>query len=606
MRYSPEFLNELKSRLRLSEVISGQVKLKRQGKEWIGLSPFSNEKTPSFFVNDEKGFYKCFSTGNSGDAIAFLQETERLSFNEAIERLAEAAGLELPKQTPEAAKADQRRQYLLELVAMAVSFYQEQLKTSEGKLARDYLRNRGLDEKAWAKHHLGYAPDAWRALADHLKAKGAKDADLIEAGLCAKSDKAKKPYDRFRGRVMFPIKDMGGRFIAFGARAIKPDDNPKYLNSSDSVLFHKSRNLYRYSDARRVIGQKEGLIICEGYMDAIALVEAGFEEVVAPLGTALTNEQLDMVWRIGGKPKLCFDGDKAGKRAAYAAIDRALPHLTPEKTLGFVFLPDGLDPDDYIKAEGAEAMGAMLDKALPLVEVIWRRELEKSDLSTPEEKAGLEERIKTITEPIQHQGLKKAYERDLRGRLYDYFRSLNNKSTSKGSGGQYKNNEGRKFRPKDGPKIVRPKGLRGLGLITKPIFHPEWLDEAYETYCEIEIENPDIRVIRDAVLDVANSDTPLDAKGVTRHLVKTGQNRAAKLIKQIINPVPVVSEDNTSQSWQRALEAFAASKELEDEVEDAKHEFAEASNLEGQKTSGDRHKRLLAEKRAIDAGASEL
>ncbi|MEM6900039.1 MAG: DNA primase, partial [Pseudomonadota bacterium] len=314
VRIPDGFLDELKSRLQPSTVIGRKVKLKKQGKEWVGLSPFTSEKTPSFYVNDQKKIFKCFSSGLGGDVIKFVQETERLSFMEAVEKLADEAGMALPKATPEAKEAYDRRQRLYDACEAACKFFEDTLRGSLGANARDYLQGRGLYETAWARHRLGFAPDEWRALIEHLKKKSFNQSEIVEAGLAVQKEGGKEPYDRFRGRVIFPIEDPQGRVIAFGGRGMTPDAKPKYLNSSDTPLFNKSQILYRYKRAREALGHGEdgGLIVCEGYMDAIALTEAGFGHAVAPLGTALTEDQLALLWRVGPEPVLCFDGDRAG------------------------------------------------------------------------------------------------------------------------------------------------------------------------------------------------------------------------------------------------------------------------------------------------------
>ena len=348
MRFPEEFLNELKSRVRLSDVVGKKVQLKKRGKDWVGLSPFSAEKTPSFYVHDDRGFYKCFSTQKSGDAITFLMETERLTFAESVEKLARDYGLELPTQSAAEQQQYKRRTTLIEWVEKACVFFEDQLRKPAGAEAREYLQKRGFGPEAWARHRMGFSPNGWRALSDHLTAQGAKVEELIEAGLLVQPDgeggdgdrqgKARQPYDRFRNRVIFPITDTGNRVIAFGARTLEPDGKPKYLNSSDSPLFHKGKTLYRYMAAREELAKikegplSRGLLVTEGYVDAIALAEAGIGTAVAPLGTALTEEQLDLLWRAGPEPLLCFDGDAAGIRAAWRACDRALPLIEPGKS----------------------------------------------------------------------------------------------------------------------------------------------------------------------------------------------------------------------------------------------------------------------------------
>jgi DNA primase catalytic core len=329
VRIPDGFVEELKARIRPSDVIGRKVKLTKKGKEWVGLSPFTNEKTPSFYVNDQKRIFKCFSSGTGGDVINFIMETERLTFIEAVEKLAEEAGMQLPKASPEAAEAYDHRKRLVAACEAAANWFEDRLRSGEGAAARTYLDGRGLSGDAWKRHRLGYAPDDWRRTRAHLLAQGFTDAELIAAGLIKESDKGGEPFDFFRGRLMFPITDVRGAVIAFGGRGLTPDAKPKYLNSGDTELFHKSAVLYRYKAAREALGAGEGggLIVCEGYMDAIALAEAGFGQAVAPLGTALTEDQLQLIWKAGPEPVMCFDGDRAGLGAAYRALDRALPFV---------------------------------------------------------------------------------------------------------------------------------------------------------------------------------------------------------------------------------------------------------------------------------------
>ena len=416
MRFGEHFLDELKARVRPSEVVGKHVKLKRQGREFAGLSPFTAEKTPSFFVNDEKGFYHCFSSGKHGDAISFLMEVEGLSFPEAVERLADMAGMALPAVDPEAEKRAEQNKKTISWIEQAQGFYEKSLRRDIGQNARAYLKTRGLTGEDCKRFGIGYAPDSFDALRDELTQQGAKMERLVEAGLLIKPDENKankKPWDRFRNRIMFPISDARGRLIAFGGRALSKDDKAKYLNSPETNLFHKGRLLYRYPEARKALSAPKngarGLIVAEGYMDVIALAKAGFEHAVAPLGTALTEEQLELLWRAGPEPVLCFDGDKAGVRAAFRSVERALPLIKPGQTLRFALLPEGKDPDDLIREQGASAMQDVLDRSIPLVDMLWRREVNAEHLDTPEAKAGLKDRIFSAIREISHEGVREQY-----------------------------------------------------------------------------------------------------------------------------------------------------------------------------------------------------
>jgi DNA primase len=355
-RFSPEFLEELKSRLRPSDVIGKKVKLKKRGETWWGLSPFKEEKTPSFTVSDRRGSYHCFATQQHGNIFDFVMATERLSFPEAVERLAKEAGLELPRGGAEDAERHQRKKGLLDACEDAAKFFEATLKRATGREGLDYLQRRGVSEASIRDFRLGFAPESRTALKDQLVNKGYTEEILLEAGLLARPEEGGASYDRFRRRVMFPIANAKGEIIAFGGRALDPEARAKYLNSPETPLFHKSDILYNYGPARAAAATSKGpLIVCEGYMDVIALAGAGIGTAVAPLGTALTENQLQLLWRQCDEPVLCFDGDKAGVAAAYRSLDRALALLKPGKSLNYVFLPDGQDPDDLVRAGGAAA-----------------------------------------------------------------------------------------------------------------------------------------------------------------------------------------------------------------------------------------------------------
>ena len=426
MRFGENFLEELKARVRPSDVVGRHVKLKRQGREFAGLSPFTNEKTPSFFVNDEKGFYHCFSSGKHGDAISFLMEVEGLSFPEAVEALATMAGMEMPQADPQAEARAARNKETVSWMERAQEFFEKTLYRADGETARDYLKNRGLSKTAAKAFGMGFAPDNFSALKDELMAQGGRPEQLIEAGLLVEpEDRSRDPWDRFRDRIMFPIHDTRGRLVAFGGRAMAKDAKAKYLNSPETPIFQKSKLLYNYHRARKSLAEPKntarGLIVAEGYMDVIALARAGFQHAVAPMGTALTEDQLDLLWRVGPEPILCFDGDKAGVRAAFRSIERALPMLRPGQSLRFAMLPEGQDPDDLIRASGPPAMQHVLDTALPLVDMLWRREAEREVLNTPEAKAGLKARLYKALDEIENGDVKALYKTELLARFDAQF-----------------------------------------------------------------------------------------------------------------------------------------------------------------------------------------
>src|SRR3982074_2114020 len=350
MRFTPQFLDELRARLPVSEVGGRRVKLKKSGREWKGLSPFQQEKTPSFFVNDQKQAWFDFSSGKNGNIFDFVTATEGVSFAEAVEPRAAMAGMALPAATPDAARHEQRRKTLHDVMELAAKFFADTLASRNGAKARGYLADRGISPAVQLQFRIGYAPSERFALKEHLGAQGISVDDMVEAGLLVSGDDIPVPYDRFRDRVMFPITDLRGRVIAFGGRALEKDVAAKYLNSPETPLFHKGANLYNFAPARVAAHKGAEVIAVEGYVDVIAMVGAGFPASVAPLGTALTENQLALLWKMGDEPILCFDGDKAGQKAAWRAADLALPHLKPGKSLRFALLPEGQDPDDLARS----------------------------------------------------------------------------------------------------------------------------------------------------------------------------------------------------------------------------------------------------------------
>jgi DNA primase len=421
MRFTPQFLDELRARLPVSEVVGRRVKLKKAGREWKGLSPFNKEKTPSFTVSDDKGFYHDFSSGKHGNIFDFMMETEGVSFPEAVERLAEMAGVPLPAYSPEAEAREERRKTLHDIVELAAAFFQSTLASRNGARGRGYLADRGLASATQLKFRLGYASAERHALKEHLGAAKIPVEDMIEAGLIVAGEDIPVPYDRFRDRIMFPISDWRGRVIAFGGRALEKEVSAKYLNSPATPLFHKGATLYNIAAARKAAHEGARVIAVEGYVDVIAMVMAGYEGTVAPLGTALTAEQLALMWRMADEPILCFDGDDAGRRAAYRALDIALPLIKPGKSLKLAALPDGQDPDDLVRSGGREAVEDVLDAARPLAEMLWTRESEAGSLQTPERRAALEARLAEVAASIADETVRRYYRADFATRLPPLF-----------------------------------------------------------------------------------------------------------------------------------------------------------------------------------------
>ena len=415
MRLDDRFIDDLKSQVQPSDLIGRTVKLKRQGREYVGLSPFTNERSPSFFVNDEKGFYHCFSSGKHGDVIDFLVETERLTFREAVERLAGEAGVAMPDVDPRAAEQERQRQGLADWLGLAATWFSAELRRPAGQAAREYLERRGLGEAEWTRFQIGFAPGARTGLKDYLVAKGARPAELVDGGLLITPEDGSAPYDRFRDRIIFPIADARGRIVSFGGRAMDPEARAKYLNGPETTLFSKGRLLYGLPEARKLLhagGDATALVVVEGYMDAIACQRAGVA-AVAPLGTALTEDQMEVLWRLHPEPTLCFDGDAAGMRAASRSIDRALPMLKAGRSIRFSIVAGGKDPDDVLRDHGAEALRDQLSRTTSLVEALFGRERDREPTDTPERLAGLRRRLIDAPSSITDPDLARTYRADL-------------------------------------------------------------------------------------------------------------------------------------------------------------------------------------------------
>lgn len=528
MRFPPSFLDDVKARLPVSEVVRRRVKLVRSGREWKGLSPFNTEKTPSFFVNDQKMAWFDLSAGKNGNIFDFVMETEGLTFPEAVERLAGEAGLPLPQLSPEADAQEQKRAGLHEALDMAADYFSAQLKGPSGNRAREYLAQRGLTDKMQKQFRLGFSLPEKFALRDHLAAKGVSKEVMIEAGLLIHGEDIAVPYDRFRDRIMFPISDRSGRVIAFGGRALAKDVAAKYLNSPETPLFHKGAVLYNHHQARKAAHESGQIIVVEGYVDVIAMASVGLAETVAPLGTALTQDQAELLWKMADEPILCFDGDKAGRKAAYRAIDMALPLIGAGRSLRFALLPEGQDPDDLIRSGGAGAMTDVLSRALPLADLIWLRETEAQDLATPERRAGLERRLGEIAREIKDETLRRYYQADFKDRLFKLFdqrrqrqihpREGQSRHAAFGARRGFSREEKDQSPPKASANLSQSPLFRADKASLPPrealillilLNHPGLLERHLEAIAEIEFANAEAGALRGRLLDCAGSG-PLD------------------------------------------------------------------------------------------------
>jgi DNA primase len=529
-RFTPDFLDELRARLRPSDVIGRSVKLQKRGNAFWGLSPFKKEKTPSFTVDDNRRSYHCFATGNHGDIIKFLTETQGLTFPEAVEKLAEEAGLEIPKSSPQAEEDAARRKGLVEACEAAAQFFASMLRRSQGRQALDYLNGRGVKDDLIEDFRLGFAPPDRTALKDHLINKGFLEATLIEAGLIIKPEEGGETYDRFRNRVMFPILGARDQTIAFGGRALDAEARAKYLNSPETPLFHKGDVLYNYNAARADAAKTNRLlIVCEGYMDVIALWGAGFRTAVAPLGTALTEAQLALLWRQSDEPVLCFDGDKAGVGAAHRSVDRALPLLKPGKSLRFVFLPDGQDPDDLVRRSGAGAFAALLDSTESLADVLWARETVARPLDTPERRAALRSHLRSLVRGIADKDVRAAYGADMAGRLQAMFAPpapARPAERRPGARGPNPYRKGRIEEPVRASADLKRTGAptafrREAPLVLAAIRRPALVLAQEEQFLALRLTDPGLDRLLHATLAALFADPSLDSEGLAAHLQKT-------------------------------------------------------------------------------------
>jgi len=452
MSLPPGFLEELRTRTSLTQVVGKKViwdnRKSNPGKgDMWAPCPFHQEKSASFHVDDRKGFYYCFGCHAKGDAISFVRDTENVEFMEAIRILAAEAGMQIPERDPQAQIKADRRTQLAEVMEVAQQHFRLMLKAAAGAEARAYLDRRGLDEATQERFGIGFAPQAWQGMWDHLTGKGVAPDLITGCGLARPSQKGGTPYDVFRGRIMFPIHDPRGRVIAFGGRAMDPNDNAKYLNSPETELFDKSRTLYNFGPAREAAGKGQPLIVAEGYMDVIALAQAGFGAAVAPLGTAVTEAQLALMWRAADEPIMALDGDRAGLAAARRVIDLALPLLEAGKSLRFALMPEGQDPDDILRAQGAGAVQSLLEGAQPMVRLLWQRETEGRDFDSPERRAALDKSLRAALGLIRDPSIRGHYGQAIKDLRWELFSSRSSTAQQKGGGQRGGQGRGRWVKP---------------------------------------------------------------------------------------------------------------------------------------------------------------
>ncbi len=537
MRFSPSFLDEIRDRVPISAVVGRRVSWDKKktnvsrGDYWA-CCPFHGEKSPSFHCEDRKGRYHCFGCGVSGDHFRFLTELDGLNFPEAVQQIADMAGVPMPQPDAQAERREKERTSLLDVMEMATAYFQDQLQSAAGARARAYLRDRGLTGRTIETFRLGYAPESRNGLKEHLAARGVLKEQIEACGLVV-HENVPVSYDRFRDRIMFPILSSREKVIAFGGRAMSPDAPAKYLNSNETELFHKGSVLYNFARARKAAqgagrgaasdekGAGGTIIAVEGYMDVIALHQAGIENAVAPLGTALTENQLDLLWKMTPQPILCFDGDGAGIRAAHRAAELALPHIKPGRTVRFALLPDGKDPDDLVRHEGRAPFDKVLAGARPLAEMIWIREAGGGSYETPESRAELEARLRQLVSVIADENVRRHYQQDMRDRLNAFFQPASRQGGDRRGFGGRQGRQGGGRAPAGGPsstpatisdRLARSTLVRGAQelpalresvLALTIVNQPQLLFEEYDEVSAIEFENRDLQRFWSAVLGIA-------------------------------------------------------------------------------------------------------
>lgn len=477
MRFPPSFLDELKARLPVSEVVGKRVKLKRAGREWKGLSPFQQEKTPSFTVNDQKQFYYDFSSGKHGNIFDFVMETEGVSFPEAVERLASLAALPLPRTSPEDEQREERQRSLFDVMEEATKYFEQKLASNVGAQARGYLSDRAIASATCVEFRLGYATADRFGLKEYLGSRGVSVADMIETGLLIAGDDIPVPYDRFRDRIIIPIHDQRGRVIGFGGRTLRSDVQPKYLNSPETSIFHKGSIVFNFHRAREPAHKVGSVVAVEGYMDAIAIYQAGIKSVVATMGTAFTEEQIATLWKLSPEPVVCFDSDRAGVAAANRSIDRILPLLTVGRTFRYVFMREEKDPDDLIREKGVEAFNEVLSGSLPIWDVLWERETGHVDIRTPDKQAALEQKlyglIREIKDPIVH----KAYFRTCRMQLANLFWQAGRSKSAKQASHSKQTSPSKLVRERTNISHDAPRHGQQRILLGMLVHYPDFLEE---------------------------------------------------------------------------------------------------------------------------------
>ena len=529
MKFSKSLLDEIKSKIEISDIVGKRVALQKRGKEFIGLSPFQNEKTPSFTVNNEKQFYHCFSTNKHGDIFTFLVDVEGMSFPQAVEQLAEYAGVELRALTKKEEQKIINRKKLLSIMEIAGKYFVENLRNDNRPIS--YLNERGIGKNIIEEYHIGYAKKDFSSLNLYLSNKGFLNEDILRAGLIIESSKKKKTYyDRYRDRIIFPITNSHGKIVGFGGRVLNIEDKPKYMNSPETEIFHKGDILFNFSNIKSTTTKIDNLVIVEGYMDAISLCSFGFKNVVAPLGTAMTEKQLDLAWNLTDSPIICFDGDKAGKKASERVMDLAISKLKPGKNIRFINLDDGLDPDDYVKKYGIKSFEELIKNSTQLNYQIWNNYLINSDITIPEGKADFERKLRDLLKAIKDKNIKKHYGLFFKNSLQKLFYSyndlnipINKKNTNAIDKLEIKNS-------KVGSGQSIPAGLEAL-LISGVLIFPEIIEINIENLESLIIEHEFLKKIRDKIIDSISLEESFNLENIKRIIEENYSDNLKKELK---------------------------------------------------------------------------
>jgi DNA primase len=556
MSFPPGFLDELRARVPLSETIAKRMTITRAGREFKGCCPFHGEKTPSFYVNDAKGFFHCFGCGAHGDVIGFVMRYDRLGFVETIESLAQQAGLEVPRLSREEVEKASKQKTLHQLCEAACAFFEQHVRQKNGRAAYEYLKGRALSDDAMSRFRLGYAPAEGGLLVTHLKQQGYELPQMMEVGLVRKSEQRGDHYSFFRDRVMFPVTDRRGRVVAFGGR-IMSGDGPKYINSPDHPLFHKGKLLYSLPRAAEAASRGAPVVVVEGYMDVISMVEAGFAGAVAPLGTALTENQMEELWKLGSNaPVLCFDGDAAGQRAATRALERALPLLGPSRSIKFAFITSAKDPDDLIRASGPKAMQTVIDQAIPLSDMIWKVETEGKDFSTPEARAGLKAALLAYAEKMTEAEVKTFYRTEFTKRIDAAY------------GWKSLRNQPRRNAPQGTPILARslppnPDGQRQRLAIAGLLRQPSLFEQLSEELVALNLTGP-LDNLWQAVVSTLEMSPELDSAALRSCLYTKGlQDTVTHLLEVTAKgPDHWVHEGATREDVERGLRGLIAVRRM--------------------------------------------